>query len=104
MDRTDEDRAVRKWQHRPGDEYIVIATSMVGTPRSGYGFDYCVYPRRHLSRPEAQSYGFTIGRSDDFNIGVLRREELVAVLWMDEIVDDEPDDIAEVASAVRAAL
>ncbi len=93
-----------KWQHRKGDEYVVICTSLVGNPEAGFEFVHSVSTKRCGSPAEAQRHGFSLGRSDDFNTGVLRGGELVAVLWMDEVVDDEPSALAERAEAVRAYL
>ncbi len=93
----------RKWTHRVGDEYVVIVTNAV-TTGDGFGFVHYVSPHKFLTRPAAQRHGFTLGRSDDFNIGVLRGGDLVAVLWMDEVVDDDPSAIAERAEAVRIHL
>lgn len=103
--RTDEDRAARRrWRHRTGDEYVVVAPSIVGNPEAGYDTVYAVHPPVQPTLAHAKRYGFTIGRSDDFNIGVLRRGELVASLWMDEVVDDNRSDLADMAEAIRAFL
>ncbi len=100
---SDHDVRRGKWKHRPGDRYVVICTHVVGNA-ADYEFVHYVSPKLCTTVDEAQSYGFTFGRSDDFNIGVVRRGELVAVLWMDELVDDEPSEIADRAKAVRLAL
>lgn len=91
------------WTHRVGDEYVVIA-SIVVTSGDGFEFVHYVSPHKFLTRAIAQKHGFTLGRSDDFNIGVLRKGQLVAVLWMDEVVDDDPTEIADQAEAVRMHL
>lgn len=82
------------WQHRDGDTYVVICTSIVGNPEAGYDSVHDVHPKRWARREQAERFGFTLGRSDDFNIGAIRNGKLAAILWMGEVVDDGADVLA----------
>lgn len=68
-------------------EYIVLCGQIVGPPfECLYGFD----GERFFTRKEAIAHGFTLDRSDDFNIGVLKDGSLVSVDWMDKPKDTDP--------------
>lgn len=90
----------RRWAHRPGDEYVLITANIVGSGpfRTEH---YLNHAGPFATQPEAQRVGFrTLDRSDDFNIGALRKGRLVAILWMNEIVDDEPEIVGEIAAEI----
>jgi hypothetical protein len=74
---------------KPKMEYIVLCANVVGSGpfETAYSFD----GRRFTDRDDAIKHGFTLGRSDDFNIGVLRDGELLTVDWMTMVVDREHD-------------
>lgn len=82
-----------KWKHREGDEYRV-AIGHAWMNEQGFGVDYDVAPARATHRA-AVSEGFRLAESDDFNVWVIRKGELVASLWMDEVVDDGPEALDE---------
>jgi hypothetical protein len=76
-------------------EYIALAGSMwCNTTGSGvyYGWD----GERFSTREAAIAHGFTLDRSDDFNIGVLQDGELVSLDWMDEVVENDPSTLADI--------
>lgn len=84
-----------KWQHRKGDTYRYIEKSIVGSPSSGYGTKSYISPREHSTLAGAIREGFQVNdRSDDFNVGVWRDGQLVAITWMGEVVDTDPDVLA----------
>lgn len=87
-----------RWIHHKGDQYrVVIASAWMND--TGYGINYHPQPKSHPTLTAAIREGFTEhDRSDDFNVGVWRQEALVALLWMDEIVDDDPAVLAKVAA------
>ena len=87
---------VRRWEHRPGDQYQVIFAEVVG---SNWEIERWTVGDPCPSISRAARIGFDQRGSDDFNIGVIRDGRLVATLWMDEIVDDEIDVIDEIAVA-----
>jgi hypothetical protein len=53
--------------------------------------------RRFLDRKDAIAHGFTLDRSDDFNIGVLQDGKLISLDWMDKRVDDKPEFLRRVS-------
>lgn len=90
----------RRWKHRKGDEYVVIIARVIGNDRDGFAIKrYRPYHSNDLLS-YAISQGFTCAESDDFNVGAIRSGKLVATLWMDEIVDDDPVLMAEIAREV----
>lgn len=69
----------------------------------GHGFNYYAPSgRRHRLHVAAVREGLRTRGSDDFQIGRLDRGRLTALMWMDEVVDDEPGVLAEVAAQVLA--
>lgn len=57
--------------------------------------------RRFDDLSDAITHGFTLGRSDDFNIGILEGPRLVSLGWMDKkIVERDPTRLAEIAKMV----
>ena len=92
----------RVWAHQFGDEYVLITANIVGNPEIGYRTShYWNHAGPFATQPEAQRVGFrTLDRSDDFNIGAVRKGRLVAILWMDQIVDDEPALMNEIATEI----
>lgn len=87
-----------KWKHQPGDLYRLVVSRIVGGPERGYGQSHDVHELAHATRQEAVRQGFRETDSDDFNVGVWRKGRLVAILWMQYVVDDEPDVLAGVTS------
>jgi hypothetical protein len=92
--------APKQWKHRKGDEYAVICARYVGNERDGFACEHTrpYHPTDQLSH--AISQGFTYAESDDFNVGVIRKGRLVATLWMNDIVDDDPVLMASIAKEV----
>jgi hypothetical protein len=89
------------WKHRSGDAYVLLVSRINGNPESGYTTDtYVPSGVRHESKAVAIREGFIHCGCDDFNVGVIRGGRLAAVLWMDEVVDDEPSEIADRAAAL----
>ena len=81
--------------------YIVIQARAWMNER-GYGFDYTSDLERFDDRSDAISHGFTLTDSDDFNIGTLDGDRLVAVGWMCK--DFAPEDSALGAAARQLGL
>lgn len=70
------------------ETFIVLCGQIVGGNgpfETVYSFD----GERFEDRKKAIDHGFTKGRSDDFNIGVLRDGRLVSLDWMDAPVDTD---------------
>jgi hypothetical protein len=97
------------WHHKPEDEYVVITNHVISistTEPQMRGFrivracDHECFP----TLKEAKSHGFDIQGSDDFNIGAMRNGMLAAILWMDEITDDDPTLMQQVALETELEL
>jgi hypothetical protein len=61
-----------------------------------YGFD----DKRFPDRQQAIDHGFTLDRSDDFNIGVIEDGKLVSLDWMEKPVDTDPTLLADIAEQI----
>lgn len=95
-------RPIRKWKKRSADRYRAVFGDFQGNPTHGYTHEYWWLGDLRETWSEATRDGFRAQDSDDFNIGVVRSGQLVALLWMDEVVDDEEAVMAQVvASAGR---
>jgi hypothetical protein len=83
---------------KPKMEYIALCGSIVGSGpfRTEYAFD----GKRFPERAAAISHGFTLGRSDDFNIGVLRDGKLISVDWMEKTIDASPELMAWISKEI----
>lgn len=82
------------WNHRKGDEYVVAVGSVVGNEKA-WEIVYEVSRQTHDRLGYAISEGFVDWeRNDDFNIVAIRDEKPAALLWMDEITDENvPEEI-----------
>jgi hypothetical protein len=89
------------WQHREGDRYMPIRLRM-WMNETGHGTWYTVLDAPSRQHERAVRRGLAAEGTDDFQIAVLRGGRLVAMLWMDEVVDDAPDTLAEVAEQIGA--
>jgi hypothetical protein len=71
--------------------YGVICQSVLGGGDDGFSIAYAVDSKRFDTRQAAINYGFTLDRSDDFNIGVWDGEDLISLDWMEKSVDRDPE-------------
>lgn len=78
-------------------QYIVLAASVVGS--GPFTTEYSFDGQKFNDRQSAISHGLTIGRSDDFNIGVLRDGKLISLDWMDRTVDADPAELEIIAKS-----
>lgn len=82
--------------------YLAIHSEVNGNERTGFHRDWhwdgIVFDRREL----AVAHGFTFGRSDDFNIGVVdsKTGRLASIDWMETVVDDGATVLTEVDAAL----
>lgn len=86
----------KQWEHQEGDTYAAVLTSIVGDA-SHFEITHQLAGAARSELVEAIHDGFGCDRSDDFNIGVWNDGKLVALLWMHEVVDDEPYLMFEIA-------
>lgn len=87
-----------RWDVQPGDRFVPYATT-AWMNEHDYGFHYHVLEQA-TSLPRAIKRGLAQRGSDDFNIAVLRDGRMVASLWMEEVVDDDPATIDGIADAL----
>ena len=88
---------VRKYRYRVGDMFqAVLCRAWMN--ESGYGFHYYPAGQRRATIAAAKRDGFEAAESDDFNIWVLRSGRLAAVLWMNDVIDDEPDALTRIVA------
>ena len=93
------DIAPRRWEVRPGDRFLPYAVS-VWMNEHDYGFNYRVLDHAATTLPRAIKRGLAMNGSDDFNIAAIRGGRMVAALWMEDVVDDEPEVIDPIADAL----
>lgn len=80
------------------DRFIALTASIVGNLENWTTLWY--WDRSQFDRrKDAIARGFTYGRGDDFNIGVIdtRTGRIKAILWMDE--DEREQDVDELREA-----
>ena len=85
------DTEERHWEHRKGDQYRAAAGQFVGNPESGYSCEYQIASQAHPNLGYAISGGFDMVECDDFNVVAIRDGKVAAILWMTEIIDEEPE-------------
>lgn len=87
------DPAPTRWKHRKGDLYAAGRHYPQGNPEQGYWWETWLDSVELSSLAQAKRAGFAAAGSDDFNIIAIRGGKVVAVLWMDEVLDW--DDLSE---------
>lgn len=88
----------RKWTHQPGDTYHVVSSQYVGNTRLGFHREYVLKAGPFSTRATAWRHGIADLGHDDFNLAIVRSGLLVAMLWDDEVVDDDLDTLADVSN------
>jgi hypothetical protein len=79
----------------PGATFIVVMQQIVGN-ENGFYTTYSWDMERFERRGYAISHGFKTRGSDDFNIGTLLDDRLIAFGWMDEDAPEEKYDRLEI--------
>ena len=88
-----------KWKHHPGDLYAPVF-SLVVMHEGRYEFCWeQIAPRQSILKA-AMTAGFTAQGSEDFNIAVLCKDRVVALLWMDENMDVEQSVLDKITSII----
>ena len=87
----------KPWAHKLGDLYHVIRRQIVGNPHLGYSEQYTLGAGPFQKQAAAWRHGIVDIGHDDFNLGVTRNGILTAILWENEIIDDGPEVLSEVA-------
>jgi hypothetical protein len=89
--------SAEQWQHQPGDQYFVIVSEVVGGDFVGFHTEHHRGSADVGDLDKAIHLGWAAVKCDDFNVGVIRGGRLAAVLWMDQVVDAEPDVLWRIA-------
>jgi hypothetical protein len=85
------------------DTYITIIGSVVGDPQAGYRTVYNWDGTAFPAKSGAIDNGFAAGRSDDFNVGIVRDGKLLSLWWMDKQFAHDPETIAAIAHEIGLA-
>lgn len=91
-------RAIRDRYCQVIEQFVVVCQNVVG--RDHYEIAYSCDGKVFHDREDAIAHGFTKGRSDDFNVGVLRNGRLVSLDWMQQSVDTDPALMATIAGQI----
>lgn len=83
-----------RWKHKRGDRYAAVRSYPQGNPEQGYYFSRWWDSSELPTLTEAKREGFEAADSEDFNVLAIRGGAIVAVLWMDEIIDTDVDVLA----------
>lgn len=89
-----------KWTHHNGDRYMPVFGDYWGNERDGFRREWSSLDDLHDTLAAAKSGGFVGQGSDDFNIAVVQGKQVVALLWMEDDMDEE----AHVLEAVQYAI
>lgn len=91
------------WKHRSGCTYMPVFGDFFGNPQAGYTHEWS-----GLAGPttfaQARRAGFEAQDSDDFNIAVIESKQVVALLWMDEDMQEEASVLDELTEAIAGWL
>lgn len=98
------EQARPKWKHRRGDRYMPVFGDWFGNPERGYRHEWSSLDDFHPTLSGAKRAGFKAQDSDDFNIAVVRGGALVALLWMDEDMQEDRDVLAALWPTVEGYL
>lgn len=89
----------QRWEVQPGDRFLPYAAT-VWMNEHDYGWHYRVLDHPATTLPRAIKRGLAMNGSDDFNIAVIRGGRMVAVLWMEDDLDEDQDVIDRIADAL----
>lgn len=81
-------------------QFIVLCGQVVGDGSRPFKILYGFDGERFTDRKKAIRHGLKTRGSDDFNIGVVKAGKLISMDWMQEVVDTDPDELADVAEQI----
>lgn len=85
------------FQPSPGETAWQVVTSYAtGTLEDGYRVTYAG-GLQYRTRKEAWAAGLAEHDHDDFNVAEVRDGRLVALWWDDQVIEEDPADLAEAA-------
>lgn len=91
----------RVWLHVYGDLYVPVSPSIVGNGESGFEHVWSQLDQAHGLLSAAIKAGLRAKGSDDFNLAVMRKGHVIALLWMTEVIDQEPDVLVAVEQVIN---
>jgi hypothetical protein len=80
--------------------WIVITGTITGNPERGYVTEYASDLREFSHKSEAVDHGFTLSRSDDFNLGFVRNGRLESLWWMDKRRGEDAEALARIGREI----
>ncbi|WPJ72125.1 deoxycytidylate deaminase [Salmonella phage CRW-SP2] len=78
-------------------EYIVAVGRGIGSQETGYRIVYSSDMKKFKNREDALRHGEYTIDSDDFNIGVIKNDELISLDWYYTVVTMEEKDLNKIA-------
>ena len=82
------------------ETFIVVLAWATGNDRDGFRINHDWNGQHYGSKEAAAAAGFTMGRADDFNIGVVAGGKLASIWWMDEQLDEDAAAIAAIGQEI----
>jgi hypothetical protein len=76
--------------------YQAIASHVIGSAKYGFSIERVPLGESHTVKDAAIADGFRLCGSDDFNVVVIERDRVIAVYWMDNLLNEPPDLLAEI--------
>jgi hypothetical protein len=83
-----------------GDQYVPVFGDFQGNPEQGYEHVRWALGGRCSTLEGAIKLGYIAQSSDDFNVAVVRHDEVVALLWMNEDMGEPADVLAEYQAVI----
>jgi hypothetical protein len=80
--------------------WIVITGTVTGNPADGYRTEYASDLREFSHKHAATRHGFTLGRSDDFNLGFVRNGRLESLWWMEDRTHGDAETLARIGREI----
>ena len=78
------------------DYYVTIIGRAAGNDRDGFDVYYDWDRRTFTDKAAAIANGFEAIGCDDFNIGVVRKGQLVSLWWMDDQISEGDEVLARI--------
>jgi len=86
-------------------KYIVITSQLVGSDTIPWKIEHYWDGRLFGERQLAVSHGFRTRGSDDFNIGVVNRDNsLHSIWWMDKDLHEPPETLRDIEQEIYLSV
>lgn len=92
------DMELRFWDHHRFDRYVVIIRHPWFDKDGTEIAHHCDLVE--MTFGQCVIHGYELAEGDDFHIGVIRDRRLVALLWVDQVVEDDPIALDEIAREI----